>query len=303
MPHTLFRNEGSSSGVAVPKISVLMPVYNTSEAHLRQAMESILNQTFTDFEFLILNDASPDPSVETVIKSYDDPRISYVVNERNLGISGSRNKLMDMARGEYFAVMDHDDISLPERLEKEAAYLDAHPDVGLVCCQVGNIGNSRVTDLPLEDIALKESLLIACILVHPACMLRNSILEVHGIRYEAFFSPNEDHALFCRMIPHTKFAALPDVLFLYRAWEGNTSHCKARQMEAAKYGILEFARRENPELWAMSRMFIEERTRIKLFDIFPLFSVRASGRKKVFYLFDLLPLLSFKKRHPKYRKS
>ena len=284
----------------MPKISVLMPVYNTCEAHLRQAIESILNQTFTDFEFLILNDASSDASVEPVIKSYDDPRIIYAANERNLGISSSRNKLMDMARGEYLAVMDHDDISLPERLEKEAAYLDAHPDVGLVCCQTGNIGNNKTTDMPLQDIELKQSLLIDCILVHPACMLRKTTLNMHGIRYEEFFSPNEDHALFCRMIPHTKFAALPEVLFLYRVWEGNTSHRKARQMEAAKYGIFDFARRENPELWAMSRLHIEEKTRIKLFDAIPLFSIRNAGRKKTIYLFDLIPLLSFKKRHPRF---
>ena len=97
----------------MPEVSVLMPVYNTRPEHLREAMESILAQTFTDFEFLILNDASSDPRVEEVVQSFSDPRIVYAVNEKNLGISGSRNRLLDMAKGEYLAVMDHDDISLP----------------------------------------------------------------------------------------------------------------------------------------------------------------------------------------------
>ena len=102
----------------MPRVSVLMPVYNTKPEQLREAMDSILAQTFGDFEFLILNDRSTDPQVEEVVKSYSDPRIVYAVNERNLGISGARNRLLDMAQGEYLVVMDHDDISLPERFEK-----------------------------------------------------------------------------------------------------------------------------------------------------------------------------------------
>ena len=104
------------------KISVLMPVYNTPENYLREAVESILAQTCADFEFLILNDASTDDNVEKVIKSYDDKRIRYWQNDRNLGISLSRNKLIGLSRGEYLAVFDHDDVSLPERLEKQAAF-------------------------------------------------------------------------------------------------------------------------------------------------------------------------------------
>ena len=119
------------------KISVLMPVYNTPENYLREAVESILAQTCADFEFLILNDASTDDNVEKVINSYDDKRIRYWQNDRNLGISLSRNKLIGLSRGEYLAVFDHDDVSLPERLEKQAAFLDAHPEVGVVAAGTG----------------------------------------------------------------------------------------------------------------------------------------------------------------------
>ena len=214
----------------MPEVSVLMPVYNTRPEHLREAMESILAQTFTDFEFLILNDASSDPRVEEVVQSFSDPRIVYAVNEKNLGISGSRNRLLDMAKGEYLAVMDHDDISLPGRLEKQVAFLKEHPDMGLVGCQFSTIGRDKISHLPLDDISLKKALMVHCgDMCHPATMLRREVLEKHHIRYEAMFSPSEDHALFCRMIPHTRFATLPEVLFCYRAWDGNTSHSQAKK--------------------------------------------------------------------------
>ena len=92
------------------KVSVLMPVYKTNEQYLREAIASILNQTFTDFEFLILDDC-PNDTRERIVKPYEDKRIKYSINEKNLGISASRNKLIEMAQGEYLAIFDHDDIS------------------------------------------------------------------------------------------------------------------------------------------------------------------------------------------------
>jgi len=237
----------------MPRISVLMPVYNTRSEHLREAMESILAQTFTDFEFLILNDCSTSAEVEEVIKSYTDPRIIYAVNERNLGISGSRNRLLDMAQGEYLAVMDHDDISHSERFEKQVAFLDAHPEVGVLGTLVENLNDGKIKPRPTDDISIKKLLMIHCNLSHPSCMMRRSVLQEHGIRYEKIFSPAEDYALFARLIPVTQFAILPETLLKYRAWKGNTSHRQAKNMESAAYGIHAFMRRDNPELWAMAQ--------------------------------------------------
>ena len=98
------------------KVSVLIPVYNAS-AFLKNSVNSILNQTFTDFELLLLDDCSSDNSVE-IIKGFKDSRIKYYQNEHNLGISESRNRLMDLAQGEYLAIMDNDDLSLPERFAR-----------------------------------------------------------------------------------------------------------------------------------------------------------------------------------------
>lgn len=236
-----------------PRVSVLMAVYNTPPEYLREAIDSILAQTFTDFEFLILNDGSTDPQVEELVTSYSDPRIVYTVNEQNLGISETRNRLLDMARGEYLAIMDHDDISLPERFEKQVAFLNAHPEVGVVNTQYQSIGQNKVSTVALDDISIKMELMVRCCLRHSSCMLRRSVLAENGIRYEAMFSPVEDYALFCRLLPLTRFAILPDVLLRYRAWDGNTSHTQAKRMEVAAQGVLAFVRRDNPELWAMAQ--------------------------------------------------
>src|SRR3972149_7024941 len=106
----------------MPKISVVMAVYN-GLPYLPQAMESILNQTLRDFEFIVVEDASLDDSL-SVLRSYNDRRIRLIVNKKNLGLSRSLNKGLDAANGEYVARMDHDDISLPTRLAEQKAYLD-----------------------------------------------------------------------------------------------------------------------------------------------------------------------------------
>ncbi|WP_458399737.1 glycosyltransferase family 2 protein [Mailhella sp.] len=180
----------------MPRISVLMPVYNTRPEHLCEAIDSILAQTFGDFEFLILNDCSTDPQVEEVVKSYSDPRIIYAVNERDLGISGARNRFLDMAQGEYLAVMDHDDISLPERFAKQVAFLDGHPNVGIVGTLTKSMSKGTVKPRPTEDVEIKKMLMAHCNLSHPSCMLRASVLKKNNIRYEEMFSLTEDYSLF-----------------------------------------------------------------------------------------------------------
>ena len=205
------------------KVSVLMPVYKTDEKYLREAIESILNQTFTDFEFLILDDCPDDPR-EEIVKSYKDKRIKYAKNDRNLGITPSRNKLINMASGEYLAVFDHDDISLPDRFAKEVEYLDNHPEVGVVSCQVKKIVRQSVSNNPIKDHDIKLALMRECAMSHSAAMLRKSVLLGNDVCYEEDFSPSEDYALWCRLIPYTKFYNIPEVLFHYRDHKDNTSH-------------------------------------------------------------------------------
>jgi glycosyltransferase involved in cell wall biosynthesis len=283
----------------MPRVSVLLPVYNTRPEHLREAIDSILAQTFADFELLILNDCSTNANVEEVVKSYTDPRIVYAVNERNLGISPSRNRLLDMAQGEYLAVMDHDDISLPERFEKQVAFLDAHPDVGIVGCQVWNSVTQKDRKFPINDNEIKMALMTRCALCHPAVMIRASVLKEHGLRYEEMFSPAEDYALFCRMLKHTNFANLPETLFHYRNWKGNTSSTHSDRMTAADLGIKQFVRAEHPVLWAMLQAYTVNRWRYSVCGI-PLFLKEQTPHVTVWKLFGVIPVLKVKERKTRF---
>ena len=105
----------------MPKVSVLVPIYNTNETHLREMIESVLNQSFSDFEFLLLNDSPNNKKLKEIIESYHDNRIIYEENPQNMGISASRNRLLDLAKGEYLAIFDHDDVCLPDRFELQVA--------------------------------------------------------------------------------------------------------------------------------------------------------------------------------------
>ena len=280
--------------VKTPKVSVLMPVFNTQESHLREAIESILSQTYTDIEFIILNDASTDANVERIVKSYDDSRIIYSINEKNLGISASRNKLIDMANGEYLAIVDHDDISHPERFAEEVAYLEKHPETGLVSSIMESVGNKepKLWNVPEQSLDIKKQLLVECCFYHPACMIRKSVLIENNVRYEPLFSPSEDHALFCRLIHKTEFYNIQKVLLYYRNHPGNTTHLKAREMTNATFTVLEFARRNNPELWDYVRFNLLRKRRVVLFKFFRFIKIEEYANRMDFYLFSIIPIFS-----------
>ena len=161
---------------------------------MRTAIESILNQTFRDFEFLILDDC-PNDTREDIVKSYHDARIKYFKNDKNLGITPSRNKLIELAQGEYLATMDHDDISLPTRFEKQVAYLDSHKNVGVVGCLAEQFPDYTILNYPENDNGIKERQTCYNSILHPAAMIRKSVLIDNDIRYEEKYSPAEDQGL------------------------------------------------------------------------------------------------------------
>ena len=127
----------------MPKVSVLIPNYNTKEEWLKESIESILNQTFQDFEIIILDDGSK-TSLEELIKSFKDERIKFYQNEINLGVGKTRNKLLELAKGDYVAFQDSDDISLPTRLEKQVEFLDNNMDFSGVSAWVETFPNKKV---------------------------------------------------------------------------------------------------------------------------------------------------------------
>lgn len=220
----------------MPKISVVMPAYN-AEAFLQTAIDSILRQTLTDFEFLIINDGSTDRS-EEIILQYNDPRIVYIKNEKNLGVAATLNRGLALAKGEYIARMDSDDISCPARFSLQAAYLDAHPEVGLCGGSVipfSDEGDQEIRRFSADHNTISADLLFHSAFSHPAVMMRRSVLTDTGLCYDPKFFGCEDFRLWTQLAGATKLANLPDVLLYYRKHANQITKIKS---PALRTGLL-----------------------------------------------------------------
>ena len=221
-----------------PKVTVLMPVYN-GEKYLREAIDSILNQTFTDFEFLIINDGSTDSSVE-IINSYDDSRIRLIHNEKNLKLVASLNKGMDLARGKYIARMDCDDISLPDRIEKQVIFMDENPDIVVTGTWVENIDINgdfiNIVKPPvggdMESLYWRPSPLI-----HPSVMMQKNIIEKY--KYDLAFMHAEDYELWLRISKKYKIDNIPEVLLKYRIHNCNISKIYRKEQLTSSYNAFQ----------------------------------------------------------------
>ena len=203
----------------VPKVSVVMPVYN-GEMYLREAIDSILRQTFTDFEFIIIDDGSRDSSVH-IVRDYSDQRIRLVCNEPNLGVAHSRNRGIRLARGKYIATMDADDVSGTERFAKQVAFLDMHPDYGVVGTWTkiwhGAEKTQRAHRHPTESIVLKYELLFNSYFVNSSTMIRKDVFDLTGLYPTEPSQPYpEDYALWSKVARHFEIANLSEYLHAYR---------------------------------------------------------------------------------------
>jgi glycosyltransferase involved in cell wall biosynthesis len=192
-----------------------MPVFN-GERYLREAIDSILAQTFHDFEFLIINDASTDGSVE-IINSYSDPRIRLVHNETNLGRCATPNKGLDLAKGEYLARMDCDDTCLPTRLEKQVNFLNANPDVGVCGTWIKLfMGTDLIIKYPLTHEEIKCHMILGSQLAGASAMFRKGVFLAHHLYYDVNFKLAEDYELWTRCAFATRLANIPEILYEYR---------------------------------------------------------------------------------------
>jgi len=211
----------------MPKVSVVMSVYN-DEKYLKESMDSILSQTFDDFEFIIVNDGSSDKT-EEIIKSYNDSRIVYVANIQNLGLPASLNKGIRLANGEYIARMDGDDISFPERFVKQVKFLDINRDYGVVGCWIHSFGRvDHITKYSnnFSDIfyAFIKNDATLC---HPAAMIRKSILLDYNIFYCESFSSAQDFKLWNDIKHVSKISNIQEVLLKYRTHYGSITSSKS----------------------------------------------------------------------------
>ncbi len=280
----------------MPKVSVLTPIYRTNVSHLRECIESVLNQTFTDFEFLILNDSPDETYLDEIVASYNDNRIKYFKNDKNMGISPSRNKLLDLAQGEYLAIFDHDDISLPERLEKQVAYLDANPDVGVCGCWTVWFPENEKQSYAEDNLKIKNDLLRHCAVPHSGATIRKSVMIDNDIRWESEFSPAEDYMLWIRLLGKTMFHNLQEVLLYYRNDTGNTSHRQHEKMLDRDALIKCIAYQEYPYL--IPKIKEQYRQWLKMFYFIPIARITSGRNQKMkVYLFGFIPLFSINQIH------
>lgn len=275
---------------SVPLVSVLMPIFNTHPEHLKLAIESILNQTFADFEFLILNDSPENTELDEIINSFSDKRIKYRKNKTNLGISASRNILIDWASGMYLAIFDHDDISHPTRLEKQVKILNKKPYIGVVGTWAHWFDTRNfIRKNPEFDTDIKIHMTNVCAIMHTTAMIRKSVLTDNNIRYEEQYTPAEDYRLWGRLMDITFFYNIPEVLVEYRYSAKNTSHLQKKQMSIAHESIKLQICDKHPAYRKEYERNIR-RIRIRLFCKIPFIKIK---NKKIL-LFDFIPLFKIK---------
>lgn len=202
-----------------PVISVIMPVYNC-ELYVGDAVESILNQTFTDFELIIIDDKSTDLTVR-VIKKYTDKRIRLIQKPNNTGYTDSLNYAISIARGEYIARMDGDDISLSERFKIQIDFLKANKDVLLCGTGIKIINSERKLNHPLSHEEIKTKLCFANSIYHPTVVIRKEVFNIY--KYDKNFEPAEDYDLWTKLVFRGKLMNINQTLLHYREHDSQVS--------------------------------------------------------------------------------
>ncbi len=220
----------------MPTVSIIMPVYN-GERYLGEAVASILGQSFRDFEFIIVDDGSTD-GTPACLDRLADPRIVTIRSERNMGIVDALNKGIGAAAGTYLCRMDADDTALPERLQRQVDYLNAHPDIAAVGSAVGLIdpdgaivGAERYPESPEQ---IRRTLFIHNPFAHGTVMMRASVIRELG-GYDRRFLHNEDYDLWLRLAARHRLANLPDRLVLRRIHPESIT--VRRETELVRYRI------------------------------------------------------------------
>ncbi len=206
-----------------PTISVIMATWNRKDM-ARQAIESILTQTYGDFEFIIVDDASTDGTAELVAEyAQKDKRIVFLPNKKNKGLVYNLNKGLDVAKGKYIARMDDDDISLPERFEKQIDFMERHPEVTVLGTYIYNIEGNHVYSFQqdVQPDVFKIHLYVGNLgISHPTLMIRRSFLEWHKIRYTETYKWAEDRPFYADILKAGGvIQVLPEPLLRYRFFQ------------------------------------------------------------------------------------
>jgi len=251
-----------------PIVSVIMPIYN-AQKYLREAVDSILVQTLSDFELIILNDGSADSS-HAILSEYEakDTRIVYKNFPQNRGLPSVLNDGIRISHGKYIARMDQDDISLPERLDKQVNYMQKHPEVGICGSWVEIIGERAGKNIkfPCTHDEIYAKMLFENALVHPTVIMRSSIICNQGLFYDTQAIHIEDYELWSGALPFVRFANIPEPLLQYRMHGANTFNLHANKQSKRRAIVYSrFLSRLNIE-YTPSDLFFHEKVGICQYD-------------------------------------
>ena len=215
----------------MPEVTIILPVYN-GERYLREAINSVLAQTYRDFELWVCNDGSTDGTT-AIVDSYTDPRVRRVDNPHNMGLVTTLNRAFAMAATPYIARMDDDDLWEPTKLEQQMALLAARPDVGICGTSIHKFGDiDTVMLFPEESDALKVGLLFYCMMSHPSVVYRRSMLLKTGLTYRQDFFPAEDYKMWVDALQVTNIYNIQQPLVHYR--QHATQLCREKKEEQGR---------------------------------------------------------------------
>lgn len=208
----------------MPEVSIIMPCYNAGN-YLALAIESIINQSFSDFELILINDGSTD-NTDIIVSSFIDNRIKYIINPGNLGLINSLNIGINVARGVFIARMDADDIAHSTRIESQVKFLKENPSysiVGSYANIINSIGKIKCRKLvvPVQDKEIKTTLFFQNSFIHPSILVKSEVIK--RIKYSLNYEVAEDYFLWVKILENNKGYNLPIVLLDYRIHNNNTS--------------------------------------------------------------------------------
>ncbi len=222
-----------------PRISVLTPAYN-AEKYIGEAIESILNQTHSDFEFIIVDDCSTDRTWDIILEyAGKDPRVVPVKNENNLGIAGNRNKLLGLAKGKYIVWQDADDLSLPYRLEYQYNFMEKNEDVGICGGWLqffNDRGNISIRKYKEKDEDVRKTIFRFSPVSQPSSIIRKKALDEVGF-YDLHYPPAEDLDMSFRIGRNHKFANLQKVVVRYRESYKGATFTQLKTMELKTFSV------------------------------------------------------------------
>jgi glycosyltransferase involved in cell wall biosynthesis len=224
-----------------PMVSVVLPVYNC-EHTIYEAIDSVLKQSFADFELIVVDDKSTDNTVG-IIKQFTDSRLKLLENQQNIGRAGSDNNALPFVQGKYIAKMDGDDICHPHRLEKQVAFLEEHPTINVVGSWIQCFGHSTyLHQYSLDSDQVMCRTLFGMPLGNPSVMLRSELFFEGRMRYDASLRQAEDYDFFARYREKLHLYVLPEPLVKYRIFDKTSRECiikeRKRQVDSIRRQFL-----------------------------------------------------------------